>query len=111
MAQSTGVLRASSRLTPSKNLGVESYQEFLSNFMRARSTRDLSSLLSPLSVLSWKCSPKAWALCDFSDLLKHILFIERKGILSHVTLVEAVLAEDAKDIVFLIICEYHPIFD
>lgn len=90
------VFQPRTRLTVDTNLGVKEYRTFLADFMSARKTRDLKALTSPLSVLTWKCSPKAWALSDFSDLLKYILLVEKRGILSHKVLCDAIQEESTK---------------
>ena len=85
-----------SRLTVNPALGIAEYRQFLEDFMDQRKTRDLKALIAPLKVLTWKCAPKPWALSDFADLLKHILMVEPRGILSHKTLCDAMQEESTQ---------------
>ena len=85
-----------SRITVNPALGIAEYRQILEGFMDQRQTRDLKAITAPLKVLTWKCAPKPWALSDFADLLKQILVVEPRGILSHKTLCDAMQEESTQ---------------
>ena len=69
--------------------------------MKARRSRNLCALLDSLGHLTWKCAPKAFAIADFADLLKQILFLEPRCILGHKLLVQAIEAEDIAELIHI----------
>ena len=72
-----------------------------------RRTRDLEGLCTKLAGLSWKVAPRADLLSKFSDLIKLILSMEPRSILSDAMLKAAILETDAEDCSHIHTCILH----
>ena len=81
MALSTLAMgRASSpRLRADPNIGVPELYTLLGCWMTVRGTRDLMQMLSPLSGITWKQSPRADLLVRYADLLRIVASATRRG--------------------------------
>ena len=86
-----------------QELTLENYKAFFADFMKMKRSRDLSGLMKPLVLeMTWKIHPRPTMLTNYADLIKIILLIEPRGILSDLLIKQSILAEDAQERMFVI---------
>ena len=75
----------------------EAYVEMIDSFLSERRGRNLVGwLATPLDPLDWRSRPCPWSLSEYSDEIMGMLKVDRRGILQHSVLLEAIKQSDLK---------------